>query len=163
MQVIRTVKMRTFGNEFASTSWNIRIQISIEFIEWGLERGSIIQIHAKTHVSQRGVLNMTSGWLVACCQSDILFEYSSELIWICTYRFPCNSGLWWRIYTIVNVVAIVSYVGSVTVRLQAITWIIVAIDSILPEGPYLPCLRMADEALLAGYLEILVVAPRDRN
>ena len=25
------------------------------------------------------------------------------------------------------------------------------IDGILPKGPYLPCLRMADRALLAGY------------
>ena len=28
------------------------------------------------------------------------------------------------------------------------------IDGILPKGPYPPCLRMADRALLAGYLEM---------
>ena len=30
-------------------------------------------------------------------------------------------------------------------------------DGILPEGPYLPCLRMADRALLAGYPRLVLV------
>ena len=29
-------------------------------------------------------------------------------------------------------------------------------DGILPKGPYLPCLRMADRALLAGYPQLLL-------
>ena len=35
------------------------------------------------------------------------------------------------------------------------------IDGILPKGPYPPCLRMADRALLVGYIYLNTVATRD--
>ena len=38
-----------------------------------------------------------------------------------------------------------------------IIYICIYIDGVLPKGPYLPCLRMADRALLAGFPRYMIV------
>ena len=65
-------------------------------------------------------------------------EYNAYRI-IQKYRFQNISAKWWQFYANLNV------------------------DGILPNGPYPPCFRMADRALLAGYPQCVsgIMIPTD--
>ena len=82
--------------------------------------------------------NTLTHWFKICKQcSQIHFLVES---WFKSYLFPrvklSISQNWYRYHR----------TGDVSSQLDAY------IDGILPKGPYPPCLRMADRALLAGYL-----------
>ena len=107
-------------------------------------------------------------WLPGCWVSvfwDILFLPSvSELIW--PFPLPYKhllpsvacvraTGDLRRAYLAKSDIASVNHFSKDTYRMQ--NGRNIHIDSILPKGPYPPCLRMADRALLTGYPRYMLI------